>query len=289
MLLTACGHKNGSKMSHASDVANVAASQNASSKVNDEQKYYTLGSFIGNSLKQQGFRLDIDKFEEGVRAGFDGTCKENREEISQLLKDKNLLSDTARSSYYMGADNGIAFREFEIAADVDNFAKGLRDAYSGVCKVSQETMQQVVDQFNEEVKENMSKKAVSQSAEFLETNRTAEGVKETASGLQYKVLKQGKGKKPAATDFVKVHYTGKLVNGQVFDSSVKRGEPATFQLTQVIPGWTEGLQLMNVGSKYELYIPAKLAYGDKGIENVIPGGATLIFEVELLEINPKQK
>lgn len=118
---------------------------------------------------------------------------------------------------------------------------------------------------------------------FLEANKAVEGVQVTESGLQYKVVKMGKGKKPSATDRVKVHYHGTLIDGKVFDSSVERGEPATFGLNQVIPGWTEGLQLMPVGSKFTFYIPSELAYGDRKTGEIEPYSA-LIFEVELLGI-----
>ena len=120
-------------------------------------------------------------------------------------------------------------------------------------------------------------------AEFLAKNKTQSGVVTTASGLQYKIIKAGNGAKPTATDKVKVHYIGKLVDGKVFDSSVQRGTPEVFEANRVIRGWTEGLQLMPVGSKWELYIPSSLAYGPQG-QGSIPGGSTLIFEVELLGI-----
>ncbi|MDY4790184.1 MAG: FKBP-type peptidyl-prolyl cis-trans isomerase [Bacteroidales bacterium] len=119
---------------------------------------------------------------------------------------------------------------------------------------------------------------------FLTANRNQEGVKETESGLQYKVIQEGTGVKPMATDTVNVHYHGKLINGNVFDSSVERGEPISFPLNQVIQGWTEGLQLMTVGSKYTFFIPADLAYGDSPV-GTIPAGSTLVFDVELLGVN----
>ncbi len=123
-------------------------------------------------------------------------------------------------------------------------------------------------------------------AEFMETNKTADGVKTTDSGLQYLVLQEGKGSQhPSATDKVKVHYEGKLLDGTVFDSSVERGEPISFGLNQVIKGWTEGVQLMVVGETTRFFIPAELAYGNKGAGRDIPGGSTLIFEVELIGIN----
>jgi FKBP-type peptidyl-prolyl cis-trans isomerase len=115
-------------------------------------------------------------------------------------------------------------------------------------------------------------------------NRNAEGVVTTDSGLQYQVLQEGNGPRPGPTDRVTVHYTGTLLDGTVFDSSVERGQPISFSLNEVIPGWTEGLQLMPVGSKYRFWIPSDLAYGSRGAGNVIPPNATLMFDVELLGI-----
>jgi len=133
--------------------------------------------------------------------------------------------------------------------------------------------------------EMKKKSAVNEAAAkvFLSNNKKNQGVTETASGLQYKVLTMGMGSKPAMGQKVKVHYTGKLLDGKIFDSSVQRGEPAVFGVDQVIPGWTESLLLMTVGSKWELYIPSNLAYGPSGTQG-IPGGSLLIFEVELLGI-----
>ena len=119
---------------------------------------------------------------------------------------------------------------------------------------------------------------------FLKENAKKDGVKTTASGLQYKVLKEGEGKSPKATDTVKVNYEGKLIDGKVFDSSYKRGEPIEFGLNQVIPGWTEGVQLMKEGATYEFTIPSKLAYGERGAGGEIPPNATLIFKVELIKV-----
>lgn len=123
-----------------------------------------------------------------------------------------------------------------------------------------------------------------ENEKYLEENAKKEGVVVTESGLQYRIIKEGTGQKPGATDKVKVHYTGRLVNGKVFDSSEERGEPATFGVNQVIKGWTEALQMMPEGSEWELVIPSDLAYGQQGAGDNIPGGSTLIFNVKLLSI-----
>jgi FKBP-type peptidyl-prolyl cis-trans isomerase len=123
-------------------------------------------------------------------------------------------------------------------------------------------------------------------AKFLEENKKKEGVKATASGLQYKVLKEGTGSQPKSTDMVTVNYRGTLIDGTEFDSSYKRGQPATFPLNGVIKGWTEGLQLMKQGSKYQFFVPSNLAYGERSVGPDIAANATLIFEVELLEVKP---
>jgi FKBP-type peptidyl-prolyl cis-trans isomerase len=130
----------------------------------------------------------------------------------------------------------------------------------------------------------MAETPLEKGEKFLAENKTREGVKTTASGLQYKITLEGQGKSPAATDTVLVHYEGRLLNGTVFDSSIKRNEPISFPLNRVIPGWTEGLQLIKEGGKAILYIPSKLAYGSRGAGGAIGPDETLIFEVELLKV-----
>ena len=143
----------------------------------------------------------------------------------------------------------------------------------------------IVQQYMQAATEKKSEHMKKENLAFLERNKTTEGVKVTASGLQYKVVSSGTGKSPSATDNVTVHYTGKTIDGNVFDSSVQRGQPASFGLGQVIRGWTEGLQLMHEGDKFIFYIPQELGYGERGAGGQIPPFATLIFEVELIKVN----
>ena len=147
---------------------------------------------------------------------------------------------------------------------------------------SEQTAEDTTADYGVEIKDN---KTIGR--EFLEENAKNDSVIQTESGLQYMVLKEGTGAKPGPTDEVTVHYTGRLINGTVFDSSVERGEPATFPLNKVIPGWTEGLQLMSEGAKYRLFIPSELAYGEKGAGDQILPNSTLIFDVELIKVEKK--
>lgn len=175
--------------------------------------------------------------------------------------------------------------------NLDTFEKGFRDGYEGnESALTQEQMQEVLMTYQQEQEkkfvEDMQASAEAnktKGAEFLAANAKKEGVKETASGLQYKVIEAGTGKSPKASDVVEVNYEGKLIDGTVFDSSYERGEPIEFPLNQVIAGWTEGLQLMKEGGKYEFYIPSDLAYGEAGNQGIEPN-STLIFTVELLKV-----
>ena len=176
--------------------------------------------------------------------------------------------------------------------NVDDFAQSIKDVLSGSeLKVSHREAQQIVQDYFAKKEAAMNaaraeqgKAAKEEGEKYLKENAKKEGVITTPSGLQYQVLKEGNGKKPTAKDSVKCHYEGFLIDGTVFDSSVQRGEPATFPLQQVIAGWTEGLQLMQEGAKYRFFIPYRLAYGEGGAGASIPPFAALIFDVELIQV-----
>lgn len=194
-------------------------------------------------------------------------------------------------SYALGVDFGKHLRElnatYNITVDTNYVVKGVLAGLGDRSKLSEGEIRAIFQDLDMLIKQRESEKYETNKEAgemFLKLNKQNPDIHETASGLQYKIVKQGTGEKPTAQSKVKVHYHGTTIDGKVFDSSVQRGEPISFQLNQVIQGWQEGVQLMPVGSKYIFYIPSKLAYGDRGAGNVIPGGATLIFEIELLEI-----
>lgn len=169
--------------------------------------------------------------------------------------------------------------------NLDDFREGVDAAFNEKePKISPEEAQKLISEYLGELQTKAEKVAREAGEKFLAENKKNEQVKETASGLQYVVEKEGTGEQPKATDEVTVHYTGRLLDGTVFDSSVNRGEPATFPLNRVIPGWTEGVQLMREGAKYTFFIPSDLAYGAQGVPNAIPPHSTLIFDVELIKV-----
>ncbi len=198
----------------------------------------------------------------------------------------DLKSDKGQASYAIGQQIGKNLKSQNIDVDAKTLAASLAHAAAGKSEMTDEQIQKAMMKLQEvamkkqaEEGENSKKK----STEYLEKNKTAAGVKVTASGLQYQVMKEGDGATPKKEDTVKCHYTGTLIDGTKFDSSVDRGQPAEFPVAGVIPGWTEALQMMKVGSKYKLFIPPELAYGPAGRPGIPPNSA-LVFEVELIEI-----
>ncbi len=172
--------------------------------------------------------------------------------------------------------------------EFDSYVGGIKAAFGeGKPEMEAEEAHKLINEYLQQLQDKLAAASKEAAKKFLDENRGKEGVKETQSGLQYMVEKEGTGMRPSAADEVTVHYTGKLLDGTVFDSSVNRGEPATFPLNRVIPGWTEGVQLMKEGAKYRFFIPSDLAYGAQGIPNAIPPHSTLIFDVELIKVNHK--
>jgi FKBP-type peptidyl-prolyl cis-trans isomerase FklB len=213
-------------------------------------------------------------------------------------KDLKTFKDSV--SYAIGYDIGSNFRNQEIDVELDMVKKGiergLTDTSAAAAIFTKEELQQIFGVLQQKMMEKqqskmdgVAKKNKDVEDKFLAENSKKPGVVTLPSGLQYKVIKAGNGASPKATDKVTVHYRGTLINGQEFDSSIGRGEPVTFPVNGVIPGWTEALQLMKVGDKWELYIPSALAYGNRGAGQMIEPGATLIFEVELLGIGEPEK
>jgi FKBP-type peptidyl-prolyl cis-trans isomerase FklB len=219
-----------------------------------------------------------------------------------FAEDQPALKDAKdKVSYSIGLDIGMTFQKQKMELNVDALAAGAKDGLSGKNPaLTMEEVRQVMTQFSNEMREKAAaankeagekkakdaEKNTKEGEKFLAENKAKPGIKTTASGLQYKVDKEGNGTPPKETDTVVVNYRGTLIDGTEFDSSYKRGEPATFPVNRVIKGWTEALQLMKPGAKYHLYIPSNLAYGPGGTGGEIGPNATLIFEVELLSVKP---
>jgi FKBP-type peptidyl-prolyl cis-trans isomerase FklB len=212
---------------------------------------------------------------------------DSAESAASAPESASYSSDAAKASYGIGYNLGSRIRaQLGDSIDIAAYLAGTRQALDGLePAVPLADAQQSMENLTREVEEASVAENTRAGAEYLATNGAREGVVTLPSGLQYEVVSMGEGERPTASDTVTTHYEGRLISGEVFDSSVARGEPATFPLNGVIPGWTEALQLMPVGSKWRLYIPANLAYGDNGAGNSVPPGATLIFEVELLSID----
>ena len=204
---------------------------------------------------------------------------------------RNFKNDTEKMSYAMGLNVAEYVAHTPVDLVPELVLEGLRDALAGTPAIPSDEYASAMRMLHTKIQEasrdqakKLAEKNIREEQDFLAANKQKAGVSETPSGLQYEVIQDAAGAKPGRTSKVRVHYTGTLLNGQVFDSSVQRGEPAEFGLNQVIPGWTEGLQLMSEGAKYRFFIPARLAYGERGAPGAIPPNAALIFEVELLKI-----
>ena len=212
-----------------------------------------------------------------------------------FAEDRPALKDAKdKVSYSIGLDIGMTFQKQKMEINSDVLAAGVKDGLTGAKPLlSPDEVRQVMTQFAKDMRDKTAavnkeaaEKNTKEGEKFLAENKAKPGVKTTASGLQYKVEKEGNGTPPKETDTVEVNYRGTLIDGTEFDSSYKRGEPATFPVNRVIKGWTEALQLMKPGAKYHLFIPSNLAYGPGGTGGDIGPNSTLIFDVELLSVKP---
>lgn len=247
----------------------------------DESYYYMLRQ-MANDLP--AVEKEADSLKEEI--------KRLKHELS-LTKPMKLTNFTDSASYAIGKDMAMSWQQQNLGINIEAVAQSLYDIAHNKNNMKPETMMPLLQKFQTQFEEKQRKHQETMMSsleqnkrdgkQFLKDNAKKKDVVTTKSGLQYKVLKKGNGKRPTQNNTVKVHYTGQLINGQIFDSSVQRGTPAEFPVGAVIPGWTEGLQLMDVGSRYMLYIPYNLAYGEQ-VVGEIPPGSTLIFEVELLDI-----
>ena len=215
---------------------------------------------------------------------------------AQPQKDQQLKDQKEKASYSIGHELGASLKKGNMEVNPDVLLKGLRDGLSGAKSLlTEEQIKETMAAFQKEMMEKqaaaqkeLGEKNQAAGEKFLAENKKKEGVKTTASGLQYKVLKEGSGDSPKETDTVVTNYKGTLLDGTEFDSSYKRNEPATFPVNRVIKGWTEALMLMKPGAKYQLWIPAALGYGERGVGKDIGPNSTLVFEVELLSIKPPE-
>lgn len=274
---------------------------------------YMIGADVGGSISSVGPDLDVAAFERALRNAFDGgkpllTDEEARSVGTALMQ--RIGERTGRPvpgqapgakapavakdkvGYLVGTDVGRSLAPIKDEIDVPVLLQAMRTRMAaGKLLLTDEEMNGIRDSFSRrmQAKEEsrlagLAQKNAEEGAAFLEKNKGQKGVIATASGLQYMVLRQGTGQRPRPSDRVRVHYHGTLLDGTVFDSSYDRGQPAEFGLSQVIAGWTEGVALMPVGAKYRFWIPASLAYGERGSPPTIGPGATLVFDVELLDV-----
>src|SRR5947209_6583908 len=202
-------------------------------------------------------------------------------------KPAQLKDQKDKFSYAVGLNIGMNFQKQHVEVNPDLVTAGLKDGISGKPQMSMDQIRDTMMAFEKDMQQKQAeagKKNEADSEKFLADNKKKDGVKTTASGLQYKVIKEGNGPQPKSSDTVTVNYRGTLTDGTEFDSSYKRGQPATFPLAGVIKGWTEGLQLMKTGSKYQFFILPAMSYGEHSPSPTIPPNSTLIFEVELISI-----
>ena len=284
-LTPAAAQKRGKKAKAPKPVATVPAAETIPTAVEAKTFSYAMGVAQGESLKQyltSQMGVDTAYVKYAIEAMTTSVSEEDRKRIEATAAGLRIAEMNRRNLPFINKQ--ACGKEDSTFVDIAEFERGLSEAALGKAALSQDSaMKTVEQQFKHQ--QASYKKA---NLDWLEANKKLKGVKTLPSGLQYRVLTEGNG--PVATDSseVEVHYEGKLIDGTVFDSSYKRGQPATFRPNQVIKGWTEALTLMPEGSVWELYIPASLGYGEQGSGRSIPGNSTLIFKVEALKVKPTE-
>ena len=284
-LTPAAAQKRGKKAKAPKPVATVPAAETIPAAVEAKTFSYAMGVAQGESLKQyltSQMGVDTAYVKYAIEAMTTSISEEDRKRIEATAAGLRIAEMNRRNLPFINKQ--ACGKEDSTFVDIAEFERGLSEAALGKAALSQDSaMKTVEQQFKHQ--QASYKKA---NLDWLEANKKLKGVKTLPSGLQYRVLTEGNG--PVATDSseVEVHYEGKLIDGTVFDSSYKRGQPATFRPNQVIKGWTEALTLMPEGSVWELYIPASLGYGEQGSGRSIPGNSTLIFKVEALKVKPTE-
>ena len=284
-LTPAAAQKRGKKAKAPKPVATVPAAETIPAAVEAKTFSYAMGVAQGESLKQyltSQMGVDTAYVKYAIEAMTTSVSEEDRKRIEATAAGLRIAEMNRRNLPFINKQ--ACGKEDSTFVNIAEFERGLSEAALGVAALSQDSaMKTVEQQFKHQ--QASYKKA---NLDWLEANKKLKGVKTLPSGLQYRVLTEGNG--PVATDSseVDVHYEGKLIDGTVFDSSYKRGQPATFRPNQVIKGWTEALTLMPEGSVWELYIPANLGYGEQGSGRSIPGNSTLIFKVEVLKVKPTE-
>ncbi len=284
-LTPAAAQKRGKKAKAPKPVATVPAAETIPAAVEAKTFSYAMGVAQGESLKQyltSQMGVDTAYVKYAIEAMTTSVSEEDRKRIEATAAGLRIAEMNRRNLPFINKQ--ACGKEDSTFVDIAEFERGLSEAALGKAALSQDSaMKTVEQQFKHQ--QASYKKA---NLDWLEANKKLKGVKTLPSGLQYRVLTEGNG--PVATDSseVEVHYEGKLIDGTVFDSSYKRGQPATFRPNQVIKGWTEALTLMPEGSVWELYIPASLGYGEQGSGRSIPGNSTLIFKVEVLKVKPTE-
>src|SRR4030095_5271115 len=251
---------------------------------------YSIGLQVGFNLSKQKVEVDLDRLARGIKDALAGKPLLTPDQVKEVMAqfDKN-KTDGVKVRYSIGLQIRFNLSRKKVEVDPDLLATGIKDALAGKPQLTPDQVKDVMAQFEKDMEQKQkqaSEKNKADGTKFLEENKKKQGVKTTASGLQYKVVKEGTGALPKPTDTVTVNYRGTLIDGTEFDSSYKRGQPATFPVNGVIKGWTEALQLMKVGSKYQVFIPSNLAYGERSVSPEIGPNAALVFDVELMDTKP---